>query len=208
MLVAATPRDVVSEVCDQFLKDWRYAVKQDYTTSQGDLFPYAENGKQQWDDEIKKFTFKRQPHIGSVSNDGKYLALGINHIIHIIDTQSWDTLAILRGHKSKVETLAFRPDSSGMLVSSEEQVYDDLGHSEPPTIILWNIEEEKPTPRLSEEQLRNASQAAISAAADKLAEAGVNLSKDKLLYLEGTVEPAFSRTAAKHIAARKVTIEG
>ncbi|KAI1038262.1 hypothetical protein LB505_012933 [Fusarium chuoi] len=193
---------------DQLLKDWRYAVKQDFTTSQGNPFPYAENGKQQWDDEIKKVILERQPHTGSVSSNGKYLALGIDHVIHIIDTQSWDTIAVLRGHTTKVEALAFRADRSDVLVSSEEQVYDDSGNSEPPKIILWNIEEEKSAPRLSDDQVRNASQAALSAAADKLAEAGINLSKDELRHLDVTVGPAVSRTVSKHIAASKVTIEG
>ncbi|PNP56336.1 hypothetical protein FNYG_15371 [Fusarium nygamai] len=193
---------------DQLLKDWRYAVKQDFTTSQGNPFPYAKNGKQQWDDEIKKINFERQPHIGSVSSNGKYLALGIDHVIHIVDTQSWDTIAVLRGHTNKIETLAFRSGRSDVLVSSEEQVYDDLGHTEPPTIILWNIEEERSAPRLDDDQLRDASQAALSAAADKLAEAGINLSKDELHHLEGTVGPAVSRTVSKHIAASKVTIGG
>ncbi|ENH75351.1 hypothetical protein FOC1_g10002907 [Fusarium oxysporum f. sp. cubense race 1] len=193
---------------DQLLKDWLYAVKQDFTASQGNPFPYAENGKQQWDDEIKKITFKRQPHIGSVSSNGKYLALGIDHVIHILDTQSWDTIAVLRGHTNKVDTLAFRSGRSDVLVSCEEQIYDDLGHTEPPRIILWNIEEERSAPRLGDDQLRNASQAALSAAADKLAEAGINLSKDELRHLERTVGPAVSRTVSKHIAASKVTIEG
>src|SRR5689334_6914844 len=174
---------------DQLLKDWLYAVKQDFTASQGNPFPYAENGKQQWDDEIKKITFKRQPHIGSVSSNGKYLALGIDHVIHILDTQSWDTIAVLRGHTNKVDTLAFRSGRSDVLVSCEEQIYDDLGHTEPPRIILWNIEEERSAPRLGDDQLRNASQAALSAAADKLAEAGINLSKDELRHLERTVGP-------------------
>ncbi|CVK95169.1 related to serine/threonine-protein kinase pkwA [Fusarium mangiferae] len=193
---------------DQFLKDWRYAIKQDFTTSQGNPFPYAENGKQQWDDEIKKVTLERQPHTGSVSSNGKYLALGIDHFIHIIDTQSWNTIAVLRGHTNKVEALAFRTDRSDVLVSSEEQVYDDSGNSEPPKIILWNIEEEKSAPRLSDDQVRNASQAALSAAADKLAEAGINLSKDELRHLDVTLGPAVSRTVSKHIAASKMTIEG
>ncbi|KAH7236694.1 WD40-repeat-containing domain protein [Fusarium redolens] len=193
---------------DQFIKDWRYAVKQDFSTSEGNPFPYAENGKQQWDDETKKLTFKRQPHVGSASSNGKYLALGIDHVIHVLDTQSWDTIAILRGHTNKVETLSFRPGRSDVLVSSEEQVYDDLGQTEPPTIILWNIEEERSAPRLSDDHLRNASQAALSAAAERLADAGINLNKDELHRLEETIEPAISRTVSKHIAASKVTIEG
>ncbi|KAF5624589.1 hypothetical protein F52700_9758 [Fusarium sp. NRRL 52700] len=193
---------------DQLLKDWRYSVKQDFTTSQGKPFPYAENGKQQWDDEIKNITFERQPHVGSVSSNGEHLALGIGHVIHIVDTQTWNTIAVLRGHTKRIETLAFRSGRSDVLVSSEEQVYDDSGHTEPPTIILWNIEEERSAPRLDDDQLRNVSQATISAAAEKLAEAGINLSKDELRHLEGTVGPAISRTVSKHIATSKVTIEG
>ncbi|KAG5750702.1 hypothetical protein H9Q70_006623 [Fusarium xylarioides] len=193
---------------DQLLKGWRYAVKQDFTTSQGKPFPYAEKGKQQWDGEIKKVDLEKQPHIGSVSTNGKYLALGIDHVIHILDTRSWNTIAVLRGHTNKVETLAFRSGRSDVLVSSEEQIYDDLGNTESPTIILWNIEEERSAPRLDDDQLRDASQAALSAAAEKLAEAGINLSKDELRHLEGTVGPAVSRTVSKHIAASKVTIEG
>ncbi|KAF4336090.1 hypothetical protein FBEOM_10026 [Fusarium beomiforme] len=193
---------------DQFLKDWRYAVKQDFRTAAGEPYPYADNGRQQWGDEIKRMAFKKPPHLGSVSSDGKYLALAIGHVIHLLDTARWDTVAILRGHTNNVDALTFRPDNSNLLVSSEEQVYDDMGQSDPPTIILWNIEQERSAPKLSDDQLRNATQAALSAAAHKLAEAGIELSEGELIHLKGTLEPVVSRTVSKHVAASKVTIQG
>ncbi|KAF5667059.1 serine threonine kinase [Fusarium heterosporum] len=193
---------------DEFLADWRYAVEQDLTTSAGEPYPYADGGRLQWGDETRKITLKGQSHLGCVSYDGKRLALAVEHDIHVVDTQSWETIVILKGHTSKIDSMAFRPRDAKTLISSDEPFYDGLGSAKDPTIILWNIEEEQATTHLDEDSLGNAARAAASAAAKKLAEDGISLDSTKVQDLGTVLEPAIGRVVSEHMIAGKVTLEG
>ncbi|KAF4972355.1 hypothetical protein FSARC_1077 [Fusarium sarcochroum] len=190
---------------DEFLRDWRYAVAEDLTTSLGEPYPYAHNGQLQWGNELKKMTFKKQPHLGSVSSDGTRLALAVKCDIHIIDTKSWDTIVLLKGHTSKIDSIVFKPDDANILVSSGDQEYDDRDEIEPPTIIVWNIEKEQAAVGIEDESLKDAARSAASAAVDRLAKLGIGLDSDGLGV---AFEPVINHAIAKHLAADKKTIHG
>ncbi|KAF4446557.1 hypothetical protein F53441_9784 [Fusarium austroafricanum] len=195
---------------DQLLTDWRYAVEQDFTASTGERYVYADNGKLQWGDETKKMTFKTQPHMACVSSNTKYLALAVEHDIHIIDTEDWNTIAVLRGHTTKVNAMAFRPNNDSVLVSSGEPDYSDRDEEEKEeaTVILWNIDEERTATLLEDDSLTDATHHTASAAADKLETLGVKLSHDVLHHFKKILEPVMRRTVSKHLAAGKTTISG
>lgn len=126
---------------DQFYRDWRYAVDKEFTTSAGEPFTYADNGKREWGDEIAKLTFETTPKSASVSDDGKFLAVAVKNNIHIIETQTWKTTKIMYGHLAEVSGVAFKPGDSNTLVSGEEQVFR-LGNKHPaPVIRVWKIDE-------------------------------------------------------------------
>ncbi|KAM0544835.1 hypothetical protein ACHAPJ_011666 [Fusarium lateritium] len=192
----------------EFLRDWRYAVAEDLTTSHQEPYPYADYGKLQWGNEINKITFKKQPHIGCVSSDGRYLALAVKCDILIMDTESWDTVVMLKGHTSKINTLAFKPDDTNVLVSSVEQQYGRHDETEPPIIIVWNIEKERAAVGIDDESLKAVTRSAASAAVDKLAEFGVELDSDELRGLEAAFDPAINHAVARHMTIGKTTILG
>ncbi|KAG5661847.1 hypothetical protein KAF25_004086 [Fusarium avenaceum] len=193
---------------DDIMADWRYAVEQDFTTSVGEPYPYANNGKLQWGNELSKITFKNQPQLGCVSHDGKRLAFAVDRNIHIVDTQTLDTLTVLKGHTSKIDALAFRPNDARTLISCEQPMYDTHGLEKEPTIILWNIEEEQEKTSLGDDQLSSISQAAASVVGDKLAELSVSLDRAKIQNLAAVFEPAVDRLVAEHMAAGKPTLQG
>lgn len=197
---------------DDIMADWRYAVEQDFTTSAGEPYPYANNGKLQWGNELNKITFKNQPQpqpqLGCVSHDGSRLAFAVDRNIHIVDTQTWETLTVLKGHTSGINVLAFRPNDARTLISCEKPMYDRHRLGKEPTIILWNIEEEQEKISLVDDQLSSISQAAASVVGDKLAELGVYLDHAKIQNLAAVFEPAVDRLVAEHIAAGKPTVQG
>ncbi|SPJ78958.1 related to serine/threonine-protein kinase pkwA [Fusarium torulosum] len=193
---------------DEFMADWRYAVEQDFTTSAGKPYPYADNGKLQWGNEVKKMTFKKQPHLGSVSHDGKFLALAVEHDIHVVDTQTWETLTVLKGHTSKINAVAFRPNDARTLISCDQPMYDRREPEKEPTIILWSIEEEQAKTSLGEDSLSSVARAAASVVGDKLAELSVSLDRAKIQDLGAVFEPAIERLVTEYMAAGKPTLQG
>ncbi|KAH6951860.1 WD40-repeat-containing domain protein [Fusarium avenaceum] len=195
---------------DFTMANWRYAVKQDFTTSAGEPYPYADDGKLQWGNELKKITFKDrpQPQLGCVGHNGKRLAFAVDYNIHIVDTQTWETLTVLEGHTSEINAIAFRPNDAHTLISCEELMYDEHGLEKKPAIILWNIEEEQDTTSLGEDQLSSIAQTAPSVVGDKLAELDVSLDHTKIQNLAEVSEPAVDRLVAENMAAGKHTLQG
>lgn len=197
---------------DQFYQDWRYAIEKDFTKSDGATpFPYADNGNQEWGDEIKKLTFGgNEPHDGCISADGKYLAIAADQDIHVFDTQTWATVTVLRGHVSRVSAVAFNPGDSNILVSSEEGDYGRVDFRVEPTIYVWNIEQQAKNPKkiADDDVLNGVSAAATSTAADKFAELGMTLTKDQVEELDTTLAPAIKRVAKKNLMADVARIMG
>ena len=121
----------------QFGQDWRYAVDKEFVDPNGQPFEYAENGKQAWGDELKCLKFDSPPKTAAISHNGKYLAIAVDQDIHILDTKTND-LRLLKGHTSRVDTLAFKPGDDDMLVSFA--MYDMASSvAREPTILLWQL---------------------------------------------------------------------
>ncbi|KAK7216873.1 hypothetical protein V2G26_004876 [Clonostachys chloroleuca] len=126
----------------EFYQDWRYAVGKEFTTQDGQPFPYAENGHLHWDDELKKLEFGGQgPWDACVSGDGQSLAVALQKDIHIIDTNTWATVCILRGHAEEIQGIAFAPNDSNILVSTTPRDFGPVGAHTEPVITVWDIKE-------------------------------------------------------------------
>lgn len=209
----------------KFLRDWRYAVDRDFTTATGDPFPYATpNGRQTWGDEVGKITFgdgssgddednnKSTPHDGCVSDDGRFLAIATASDIHIIDTTTLDTIVILQGHVSRISSLAFRPDDSNTLVSSEEGDHGRVERPVKPTIYVWDVlrEAKRPQDVADDEVLRQISRVAARAAADRYTKlmGGEELGEAEVDELEREMVSPIGRIARKHAAAAKCHLHG
>lgn len=190
------------------LNDWRYAVKEEFTTANGESYPYAENGRLQWGDEIKKLTFKQAPRRGCVSDDGSRLAVVIDDDIYLINTQTWSTDALLKGHTEDINAVAFKPNDANALVSSADP--HSILHNEnaQPVVIIWDVEKDKSLNAPDENLPSDVACVAASAAAEKLAKLGVNLKEEGLHGLTKAFEPIVDRTIVKHMAADKSQVHG
>ncbi|KAM5350051.1 hypothetical protein ACJ41O_006556 [Fusarium nematophilum] len=191
----------------QLYQDWRYAVDNDFVTADGKPFPYARHGKLQWGDETRKLWLDENPHDGSISSDGGRLAVAAQQNIYIIDTKTWETVTILKGHTSTISSLAFKPNDNNTLVSSE----DDHNGSDPdtkPTIIVWKIDKAKETPILGDSALSGVGSAAAGTAIDKLAGLGMQLKEDEQEELKTAFMPALTRVMAKQNVANNIRIHG
>ncbi|RGP67106.1 hypothetical protein FSPOR_6162 [Fusarium sporotrichioides] len=193
---------------NEFDADWRYAITEDFTTSTDQPYPYADNGHLQWGNEIQKITLSGTAHLACVSNDGKRLALGIKHDIHVVDTGTWETVVILKGHTSQVNAIAFKPDDANVLVSGENEERHDKEPASPPMIIFWNIEEECTKHPHTDDLYGDAVHVAATAAAEGLTKIGIILDQDKIQELKTGFQPVVDRVAARSTAARHVTIDG
>ncbi|KAL4731799.1 hypothetical protein ACLX1H_000791 [Fusarium chlamydosporum] len=192
----------------EFYADWRYALKRDFSTSSDQPYPYANNGYLQWGKEVRKLIFNKAAHLGSITDDGKRLALAIENDIHVLDTETWDTIAVLRGHSSRVNAIAFRPDDTNKLVSGETADHRNMDVVSPPMIIFWNLEEECMQQPSSNGPYDDAAHAAAITVAQKLADLGLSLSDDEIQGLKTDIQPAVNRAAARNMAARHATIIG
>ncbi|KAH8681959.1 WD40-repeat-containing domain protein [Xylariales sp. PMI_506] len=192
----------------QFFQDWRYAIDQDFVKSDGTPFPYADNGSLQWGDENRKLPFGDEPHDACISSDGTRLAVAVKNDIHIIDTNTWAPITVLRGHVSIVSALEFKPNDSNILLSSAQQ---DFGRNDPaakPTIIFWNIDQGQTVQALEGDNLNSIGTATAAVAASKLADLGVVLADDELKELGSAFVPSITRVVTQHSLTGKIQLFG
>ncbi|RGP81088.1 hypothetical protein FLONG3_877 [Fusarium longipes] len=192
---------------DEFYADWRYTVGEDFVTSTDQPYPYAHDGHLQWGNEVQKITFDGAAHLACISSDHKRLALAINCDIHVIDTKSWEVIAVLKGHTSEVSAIAFRPHDSNFLVSDET---DELHHSHggsSPQIVFWDIEEVAKHIH-QDGSYADAAHAAATAAAGSLTKLNVTLNETEIQEIKAGFQPVIDRAIAKNTAARHTTING
>jgi WD40 repeat protein len=196
----------------QFYEDWRYALETDFTKSDGITpIPYAENGDQEWGDEIRKLECGEDtPHDGCISADWKYLAIAAGINIYVFDTQTWTTVVVLEGHVSRISSVAFNPADSNILVSSEEGDYGRVDFDVEPTIYIWDIEHhiKNPKPIADEDALNNVSAAATSTVVDKFAELGLSLSEEGIKELDASLAPVIKRGARKSFVSSSQRLKG
>lgn len=194
----------------QLHKDWRYAVREEFTKGDGEPFPYAEKGRQRWGNEIKKIPFDQEPHDGCVSKDGSRLAIAVQNNIHIIDTRAWDIVTILKGHITRVSALAFNPKDANILVSSDQQNYGWNDPKANPVIIVWDIEKNKADERtaLKSGSVETITETAVQSAVEELSTLGVSVDDGTLQSLRESFSPAISRVALKHAVKDNVLLHG
>nr|CEG03259.1 unnamed protein product [Fusarium pseudograminearum CS5834] len=188
--------------------DWRYSIAQDFTTSNDQPYPYADNGHLQWRNEVHKITLNGTAHLACVSSDGKRLALGIRHDIHVVDTDTWKTIVVLKGHTSEVNAIAFRPDDANFLVSGETEEFSDNGLSSPPVIIFWDINKECTKRPHTDDPYGDAVHAAATAATEGLTRIGISLDQDEIQELKTGFQPVLNRVMARNTAAGHATVDG
>ncbi|KAI1342299.1 WD40 repeat-like protein [Xylariaceae sp. FL0016] len=198
---------MVSYTSYQLYWDWRYAVDKEFTASSGEPFAYAEDGKQEWGDEIKKFSFGEKPHDACISSDGSRLAVAVKHDIHIIDTNTWEVINILRGHISNVDDMSFKPGDASVLVSSAPHSYAENTPTQP-VIMIWDTEKASSDALPDKATLTAVSTTAALCAARDLAPMNVMLDEAEKQKLAELFEPVLTRVVNAHSTANRFKISG
>ncbi|EEU37210.1 uncharacterized protein NECHADRAFT_59622 [Fusarium vanettenii 77-13-4] len=193
---------------EQLYRDWRYAVEKDFVTTDGKPFPYAPGGHLQWGNEDRKLSLSGEPRDACLSRDGKRAAIVVDKRIQIIDTETWETIVVLKGHTRPVDSLAFKPNDSNILVSSEGTDADRIRGDVEPTIIVWDIEKAKKALRLEESDLHVISKAATAVAASKLEGLGLELKDPGQVELETALASEIDRVMAKQGITDNIRICG
>ncbi|KAI9154998.1 WD40 repeat-like-containing domain [Paramyrothecium foliicola] len=197
---------------DEFFRDWRYAIDKDFTTSEGDAFQYAKNGKQAWGDELKKLTFptaddapwrEPEPHGVCVSSDGKRLAVAVKSDVHVIDTETWEVILVLTGHENRIDAISFKPGDSNILVSSDQPDPLDGGRALP-LILIWDIDKAQKTVAPNNEKLSPVVKAATDAVSKGLLNMGIKATDTELAKLNRAFNPAVERLAKSSTLATPI----
>ncbi|KAH7237238.1 WD40-repeat-containing domain protein [Fusarium solani] len=193
---------------DQLYRDWRYAVEKDFVTADGKPFPYAQGGHLQWGNEDRKLSLSGKPRDACLSGDGKRAAIVVDKRVQVIDTETWETVTVLKGHTRPVDGLALKPNDSNILVSSEGTEADQISRDAEPTIIVWDIDKAKKAQRLEEFDLHVVSKAAIDVVAAKLVGLGLELKDPGQAELETALVSEIDRVMAKQNISDNIRICG
>ena len=190
----------------RFSEDWRHSVEKEFIASDGQRYPYAEDGGHvERGQELSRIQFTdKEPGVVAFSDDSRFLAVAVEHDIHVISTETFAVDQILRGHESKVDGLVFQPGNSNTLVSSAENDSGGLV-SVRPTVILWNVQEQKSMEDICNNQnlLKKLSTAAAQGVSSSLA------SRDELIsltpYESIAMSGAFYPSIYRILSQRNVT---
>ncbi len=195
----------------QFRQDWRYAVEQEFATSDGQPFPYAPGGHQGWGDEIAKIPLQDASE-GYISSDGSRMAIAAGEDVHVFDTKTQKTIGILKAHMTAVSDIAFQPNNADILLTSSPDISTWTGGKveveEDAVIIVWRLDEH--TLAATPETTVGSSVARTSAAAalDQLVQAGIEFGPEEREELEKLIAPSIQRMVTKHALESKTRIHG
>lgn len=195
----------------QFEEDWRYAVEQDFATETGEPFPYAPGGHQSWGDEAAMLPL---PDVSEccVSGDGSRLAAAVDETVYVFDMKTQATVAVLKGHLTRVSGVAFQPNNANVLVTSSHEVTNfKSGNAvieQDAVTVVWKLDEIQENTTQDSETTAAVARASASAAAEKLSAAGMVLSRDNIQELERLIAPAIEHVVTKNRASGKIRVHG
>ncbi|KUJ17285.1 YVTN repeat-like/Quino protein amine dehydrogenase [Mollisia scopiformis] len=193
----------------QFYHDWRYAIKKDFADPSGEPVKYAQDGFRTWGRELHKIPLSEAPNGVSVNTDGSLIAIAAKEDILIYDTTSFSQIMVLKGHVSRIDALAFQPGKPKVLVSSAQNNYAGSAPAEP-TIIFWDLDEQKKHPIMEDSEVLKIANQAKDNIVKNLQEAQtrIELSTEEEGRLISAIEPVISRIAKTHSVVNRKFIHG
>ena len=198
---------------DQMLKEWVYAIKQDFQSADGTPAIYAPGAPLYWDSERAKIAPKGgiQYEGMTVNSDATLIAIVAGKEIYVYRTDKLDSCQVLKGHTSPVSTVAFQPQSPHKLVSCSMDRYKDSVLQEP-TIICWDLDDPQNQDRFeSDAAIRTLAGRAVSSISAGLEDSGSKWklnNGEKATLLEGlqktikTLNVNYASADLPHISGR------
>lgn len=202
---------MVNYSSSQFRQDWRYAVGQEFLDSDDKPFPYAPGGHQSWGDEVAKIP-RQNASKGCVSSDGSRMAIAVDNDVHVFDTRTRETIAVLKGHLKSVAGIAFQPNNADTLLTSSMAsctwASGKVVVESDAVIIAWRLDERTLAETKDIELPSEAVKASAATAAAHLAKIGTELRQEDVDELEKLMAPSIQHVVTKHAAAGKTRIHG
>ncbi|KIW14911.1 hypothetical protein PV08_07696 [Exophiala spinifera] len=192
---------------EQFYRDWRYKVVEDFKTDDGDTYPYVEGGHVEWGAEDHKLTLPTKPSKVAINTDASILAVAVEHDIHVFSTEDYRLTQVLKGHISRIDTLAFQPGNPNILVSAATN--DHAGSVRADCeIIFWNPKQrqaQKDALQLSEicQEASDNIAASIAKGSDSIELADTEISK-----LSEDIEQLVTTLVTRHMVSDEARIAG
>lgn len=145
---------------DRFRKDWIYAVDKDFQSANGTPASWATGQPTYWGEEHASIPLPSPPAEACLSADSSLLAVALEHDIHIYTTSDLSLFQVLKGHVSRVDAMSFHPKDPRTLVSCAMNHMGGSVKAEP-TIIFWNLDEQRRRALLTEDTVQELGKRAV-----------------------------------------------
>ena len=198
---------------DQMLKEWVYAIKQDFHSADGSPAAYAPGAPLYWDSEGAKVIPKGKIEYEgvAVNSDATLIAIVVGNEIYVYDTDKLNYCRVLKGHASPIAAVAFQSQAPHKLVSCSVERHNGSAPQEP-EIIVWDLDDPQLQARLeSDAAIRTLAGRALSSISAGLDDSGSkwkldNDEKDALLQdLQksiGALNVKYTSSDLPHISGR------
>ena len=192
---------------DQFYKDWVYAIKKDFHSSDGTPASWAEGQPQQWHrDEHASTQLPSKAGPASLNADESLIAVAVEHdiLIYNTDTENLRQVQALKGHLSRVDALYFHPKNPNVLVSC---AMNYMGGSVPaePQILFWDLQEQREHSLLPEDVSSDLGEYAAEMVADRLRDKDVASRQHHPWILEQADKDVLTKDFSKAITAQNIS---
>ena len=201
---------------DQMLKEWVYAVKQDFQSADGTPAVYAPGAPMYWDSERAKIAPKGGIQFKAVAlnSNATLLAVAVENEVYVYNTDKLNLQQVLKGHVSAVSAVTFHSQISHRLVSCSMDRYKDSVPQEP-DIIVWDLKDSHHQDRLeSDAAIRTLAGRALSSISAGLEDSDskwkLNADEKETLLQElqktiGTLNVKYASQALLHLSGRLTT---
>ena len=190
----------------QFYKDWVYAVKDDFHSSDGTPASWAEGQPKQYGDELASVQLPSEAGSASLNADHSLIAVGVGHdiLIYNTDTENLGQVQILKGHLSRIDALLFHPKNPNIIVSC---AMNHMGGSVPaePQIFIWDLEEQRERSLIPEDVSSNLGEYAAEMVADRLKDKDVASRQPHPWMMEQADKEVLTEAFSKAITAQNVS---
>ncbi|KAJ5084121.1 hypothetical protein NUU61_008700 [Penicillium alfredii] len=125
----------------KFLEQYVYALENDFTSPNGEPAAWAPDHPKYWGQERAKIGLDGNRITPALSPDNRFLAVGAEQEIHVIDVTTQERLEVLRGHSGELEKVQFAPELVDHGDNQNGTRYLLVSECDAEIVILWELNE-------------------------------------------------------------------